>query len=146
MRHLIKPAQLGTTALETLTIDPKSRDDIEAVLRGLQHLYVRHWPELEAIFEEAFCSDVDGSHGHPGMDVGSILVAGVLKPRIDCDFDRLCSLVNPHGRVRTMMDHDDGCAREGYEFQTLVDNVALLTPALLERVGPRLVASGHKVA
>ncbi len=146
MRHWIKPAQLGTTAIETLIIDPKSRDDIEAVLRGLQHLYVRHWQELEAIFDEEFCPDVDWSNGRPGMDVWSILVAGVLKQGIGCDFDRLRSLVNHHGLVRTMMGHDDGFARGRYEFPTLVDNVALLTPALLERVGPLLVASGHKVA
>ncbi len=146
MRHLIKPAQLGTTAIETLIINPKSRDDIEAVLRGLQHLYVCHWPELEVIFDEEFCPDVDRGNGRPGMDVWSILVAGVLKQGIDCDFDRLCSLVNDHVLVRTMMGHDDGFARDGYEFPTLVDNVSLLTPALLERVGQLLVASGHKVA
>ena len=140
MRHWTKPAQLGTTAIETRTIDPKSRDDIEAVLKGLQHLYVYHWPELEAICEAEFCPDVDWGHGRPGMDVWSILVAGVLKPGIDGDFDRLRSLVNDHGLVRTMMGHDDGFARGRYELPTLEDNVSLLTPALLERVGQLLVA------
>ncbi len=71
---------------------------------------------------------------------------GVLKQGTDCDFDRLCSLVNNHKLVRAMLGHDDVFDCGEYEMQTLVDNVSLLTPRMLARVGKLLVESGHEVA
>ena len=40
MRHVWKPQlTLGQTAVEKMEFDPHCRDDIPAVLRGLQHIY-----------------------------------------------------------------------------------------------------------
>ncbi len=146
MRRLIKPARLGSTAIETLKINPKSRDDIENVLRGLQHLYVNRWSDLQRIFDEEFFADVDWHNGRPGTACQPILVIGVLKQGINCDFDRLQSLVDNHALIRAMLGHDDVFDCGGYEMQTLVDNVSLLTPRMLARVGKLLAASGHEVA
>ncbi len=146
MRRLIKPARLGSLAIETLKTDPKSRDDIENVLRGLQHLYVNCQRDLERIFDEEFFADVDWNNGRPGMDCWSILVIGVLKQGTDCDFDRLRSLVNNHELVRAMLGHDDVFDCGEYEMQTLVDDVSLLTPRMAARVSKPLAASGHEVA
>ena len=146
MRHFMKRAQSGKAAIQTLDINPKSRDDIEYILRGLQYLYVHHWNELEQIFEAEFCAGENWDHDQLGMDCWSILVAGVLKQGIECNFDRLYSLVNYHGLVQTMMNHGNRFLREHYELQTLIDNVSLLTPALMGRVGQLLVASSHPMA
>ena len=41
MRQVINPQmELGAVRIESIKLNPKSRDDIPAVLRGLQHLYV----------------------------------------------------------------------------------------------------------
>ncbi len=96
MRRLIKPASLGSTAIETLKIDLKSRDDIENVLRGLQHLYVNCQRDLQRIFDEEFFAGVDQPDGRPGTACQPILVIGVLKQGTDCDFDRLRSLADNH--------------------------------------------------
>ncbi len=146
MRRLIKPARLGTKAIETLKIDLKSRDDIENVLRGLQHLYVNRQRGLQRIFDEEFFADVGWHNGRPGTACQPILVIGVLKQGTDCDFDRLRSLVNNHELVRAMLGHDDVFDCGEYEMQTLVDDVSLLTPRMLKRVGKLLAASGHEVA
>ncbi len=146
MRRLIKPARLGSTAIETLKINPKSRDDIENVLRGLQHLYVNRQRDLQRIFDEEFFADVDWHNGRPGTACRSILVIGVLKQGTDCDFDRLQSLADNHALIRAMLGHDDVFDCGGYEMQTLVDDVSLLTPRMLARVGKLLAASGHEVA
>ncbi len=47
MRLPIKPARSGATAVETLKIDLKSRDDIENVLRSLQYLYINRQRDLQ---------------------------------------------------------------------------------------------------
>ena len=38
--------QFGKVAIEDIWLDPKSRDDMPAVLKGLQHLYKAHREEL----------------------------------------------------------------------------------------------------
>jgi hypothetical protein len=41
--------KLGETAIANIKLDPKSRDDIPQILRGLQHIFIT--PELrEAVF------------------------------------------------------------------------------------------------
>ncbi len=146
MRRLIKPASLGSTAIETLKISLKSRDDIENVLRGLQHLYVNRQRDLQRIFDEEFFVDVDQPNGRPGTACQPILVIGVLKQGTDCDFYRLRSLVNNHKLVRAMLGHDDVFDCGEYEMQTLVDDVSLLTPRMPVRVSKLPAASGHEVA
>ena len=80
------------------------------------------------------------------MDLWRILVLGVLKQGLGCDFDRLHDLANNHRTVRAMLAHGDFADDRRYELQTLIDNVSLLTPELLSAVGRLAVRSGHAVA
>ena len=88
----------------------------------------------------------DRKVGRPGMDLWRILVLGVLKQGLGCDFDRLHDLANNRRTVRAMRAHGDFADDRRYELQTLIDNVSLLTPELLSAVGRLAVRSGHAVA
>ena len=55
------------------------------------------------------------------MDLWRILVLGVLKQGLGCDFDRLQDLANNHRTVRAMLAHGDFADDGRYELQTLVD-------------------------
>ena len=138
--------QFGQVAIEDIWLDPKSRDDIPAVLRGLQHLYVEQRKELFGLLESHIFPGTDRTVGRPGMDLWRILVLGVLKQGLGCDFDRLQDLANNHRTVRAMLAHGDFADDSRYELQTLIDNVSLLTPELLSAVGKLVVDSGHAVA
>ncbi len=139
---------LGQVPIEKIWLDPKSRDDIPAVLRGLQHI----WSEgalreqLLALLEEHVQPEVDRTVGRPGMSLWQILVLGVLKQGLGCDFDRLQDLANHHAKVRAFLGHSDFGDEARYECQTIQDNVSLLTPELLSAVGRLVVESGHKIA
>ena len=90
-----------------------------------------------------------GTHrgvGRPGMEMWRILVLGVLKQGLGCDFDRLHNLANHHETVRAMLGHSDFADKTHYELQTIVDNVSLMRPELLAEVGRLVVESGHAVA
>ena len=63
------------------------------------------------------------------------LVLGVLKQGLGCDFDRLHDLTNHHQTIRAFLGHGDFDDKTRYEYQTVVDNVSLLTPELLSRSG-----------
>ncbi len=54
--------------------------------------------------------------------------------------------MNNHEPVRAMLGHDDVFDCGGYEMQTLVDDVSLLTPRMPARVSKLPAASGHEVA
>ena len=140
--------QIGQAPIEQIWIDPKSRDDIPAVLKGLQQI----WGEealrvrLFALLDEHILPEADRTVGRPGMELWQILVLGVLKQGLGCDFDRLHDLANHHATIRAFLGHGDFVDKTRYEYQTVVDNVSLLTPELLSAVGQLVVESGHKVA
>ena len=82
------------------------------------------------------------SNGRPGMTLWKILVCGVLRLDLNADYDRLHELVNQHLTLRQMLGHGE-FDREMYHFQTLKDNVALLTPELLDKINQVVVSGGH---
>ena len=90
--------EFGQVPVEKIWIDPKSRDDIPAVLKGLQHI----WSDEElrarwfALLDEHVLPETDREVGRPGMALWRILVLGVLKQGLGCDFDRLHNLANHH--------------------------------------------------
>ena len=69
---------------------------------------------------------------------------GVVKQCLGRDFDQLHELVNEHKTLRNFLGHTD-CDNQLYHYQTLVDNVSLLTPKLLGKVNQLVVESGHTV-
>ena len=139
---------LGEARIEDIKLDHKSRDDIPAVLLGLQHLY-SHEETREKLFsllEEHILPGTNRNVGRPGMELWRILVMGVLKQGLGCDFDRVHELVNQHRRVREFLGHGAFSQDDTYELQTIIDNVYLLTPELLSEIGRLVVESGHAVA
>ena len=78
------------------------------------------------------------------MAMWSFLVLAVVKQRLGYDFDRLHDTVNQHMTLRQFLDHTDS-DKKRYHYQTLVDNVSLLTPELLGKVNQLIVESGHTV-
>ena len=140
--------QLGQVPIEEIWINPKSRDDIPAVLKGLQHIWCEEElrERLFALLDEHILPEADRTVGRPGMELWQILVLGVLKQGLGCDFDRIHELTNHHDTIRAFLGHSDFGDKTHYEYQTVVDNVSLLTPELLSAVGRLVVESGHKVA
>ena len=149
MREVLRSQlQLGEVAIDKVWINPKSRDDIPAVLKGLQHIWCDEASreQLYALLDEHILPEADRTVGRPGMDLWQVLVLGVLKQGLGCDFDRLHELTNHHDTIRAFLGHSDFGDKTHYEYQTVVDNVSLLTPELLSAVGRLVVESGHKVA
>ena len=102
MRQTLHPQlEIGACQIADIRIDPKSRDDIPALLIGLQHLYTDEAlrNRLFDLLEREVLPDVDPDTGRPGMHLWSILVMGILKQGLHCDFDRL------QGLIRILLDY-----------------------------------------
>ena len=152
MRQVINPQlQFGEVDIGAIVLDPKSRDDIPQLLRGLQHIYTN--PELRArvfaILEEVVPAGVNGpadtSTGRPGMEQWKILVLGALRLGLNADYDRIQELANEHTTIRQMLGHSDWAEGEEdrYQLQTIKDNLRLFTPEILDRINQEVVRAGH---
>lgn len=145
MRQTINPQmQLGEVDISAITFNPKSRDDIPRLLRGLQHIWIT--PELRHRVFHVLESmiPVNRHNGRPGMDLWKILVFGTLRLVTNCDYDRLQELANEHGTLRKMLGHGPYCTRS-YHIQTLQDNISLFTPEILDQINQITVDAGHQL-
>ena len=148
MRKLLSPLlECDKICIEKIKLNLKSRDDIPVVLIGLQHLYsqkdVRN--ELLMLLDKKMLVGVNKNVGRPGMPLWNILVMGVVKQGLGCDFDRLHELANEHKTLRKFLGHIVSDEYE-YNYQTLIDNVNLLTPELLGEINQVVVNIGHEIA
>jgi hypothetical protein len=139
--------KLGEIDNANIKFDPRSRDDIPQLLKGLQYLYVNEGIRAEVfqILEFLVPKDVNAKNGRPGMLLWNILVMGVLRLNLNWDYDRLLEMVNHHRTIREMLGHhfyDDNV--EHYKLQTLKDNVSLLTTDIIDHINQVVVKSGHK--
>ena len=79
---------LGQTPIERVSLPLKSRDELPPILAGLQWIF--ETPEInEQIFELLEAKVVAGKKatGRPGLDLWQILVLGVVRLGLDCDYD-----------------------------------------------------------
>jgi len=137
---------IGEVDVSRIVLDPKSRDDIPQVLRGLQHLYqdASKRAKLFQLLESEMAPQIDKQTGRPGMTMWSIFVCGIIRLDLNIDYDRLHELVNQHNTIRQMLGHGL-FDPSSYHYQTLKDNVSLFTPQLLDKINQIVVAAGHEV-
>jgi len=137
--------QLGEIDISQIKFDPKSRDDIPQVLKGLQYIYINTAirEEIFAALKKYISPEINKNNGRPGMDLWKIFVMGILRLDLNLDYDRLHDLVNHHGLIRQMLGHGAFDREGNYQLQTIKDNVSLLTPQLLDEINQLVVKSGH---
>lgn len=148
MRVVKNPqSSFGQVDIARISFNPRSRDDIPAVLRGLQYVYVNSEirEKVFALLETSLSSDARQDTGRPGMEIWEIFVLATLKLALGCDYDRLQELANEHGTLREMLGHSDWVIRHEYALQTLIDNISLLKPEVLAEVNQIVVESGHEL-
>ena len=78
--------------------------------------------------DEFILPGINRKVGRPGMAMWSILVMGVVKQGLGCDFDQLHEFVNEHKTLRNFFGHTD-CDKKLYHYQTLVDTGRQCEPA-----------------
>ncbi len=149
MRKVVEERSwLGSVDIGSIELNVKSRDDIPAILIGLQAIWndKAAREELFRLLDAHVLPDRRRDTGRPGMHLWRILVMGVLKQGLNCDYDRLQELANEHGKIQAFLGHSDWFEPGFYELQNIRDNVELLTPELLREVNRLVVSTGHKVA
>ena len=154
MRQVIDPQlQFGEQDISAIKLDPRSRDDIPRILRGLQYIYTT--PEVRdrvfAILAQVLPQRADdegtvsADTGRPGMAQWKILVLGTLRLGLNADHDRIQELANQHATIRQMLGHGDWADERQYSLQTIQENLRLFTPEILDRINQEVVRAGHRL-
>jgi len=149
MRKIIEPQmKIGEEAIANIKFDPRSRDEIPKLLKGLQGIYCN--TELrKQVFEalaELVPAHIDPKNGRNGMELWKILVLGTVRLNCNWDYDKLQEIANNHKTLRQMLGHGTMDDDYYYALQTLKDNVSLLTPEVLDKINQIVVKYGHQVA
>lgn len=137
--------QLGQVPIADITFDPKARDEIPQLLKGLQYIYCT--PEIRKqvfnVLRGIVPSGTDSWNGRPGMELWRILVLGTVRLNCNWDYDKLKNMADNHRSIRLMMGIGTYEDTVTFNLQTIKDNVGLLTPELLDEINRIVVASGH---
>jgi hypothetical protein len=130
--------------ISDVILDLDSRDDIPSVLRGLQHLYEdqKIRDEVLKLIDQCLPEDVSRQTGRPGMDLWTILVLGILRLALNCDYDRITELANEHRSLRHMLGHEP-LDEKRYGRTTILENLSLVTPEILRKINVLIVKAGH---
>jgi transposase, IS5 family len=137
---------LGRTPIERVPLPLKSRDELAPILAGLQWIFVT--PELNeeifAVLEERVTKDKKAT-GRPGMELWRILVLGVVRLGLDCDYDRLADLANHHTLIRQILGLPPVREPEEKPFhqKTLSQNICHLDEELLGQINAMIVKAGR---
>ena len=146
LTNLGEQTKFGQVDIADIELDPRCRDDITKMLRGLQHIYTTR--EIrEKVFkileQEVPVADIE--NGRPGMDLWRILVLALLRVCCNCDWDRIQNLANNHKRLRQMMGIDEWEHKTEFQLQTIKDNVSLLKADTINKINTVVVGEGHKL-
>ena len=132
--------------IANIEFDLESRDEIPKLLMGLKYIY-----STPAIREKVFnvlkqvVPKKSYESGRPGMDLWKILVLATLRLNCNWDFDKVHEMANNHNKLRQMLGHRETDFESNYPLQTIKDNIALLTPPILDEVNQIVVKAGHSI-
>ena len=91
MRSIRNPRlERGEVRIKDIALDHKCRDDLIAILIGIQYLYLQEdlRERLFALLDKYILPGTNRKVGRPGMDMWSILVLGLIKQGTNCDYDQ----------------------------------------------------------
>jgi hypothetical protein len=140
---------LGTIPISETRITTKKRSGaLPGLSAALKEIFVT--PEWnEKVFEILEAKIMAGKRrtGRPGMDLWQIFVLSQVRLCQNISYDELHDLANHHTLIRQIMgvERSFGYERHEFEYQNIVDNVALLDDQTVRELNQVIVEFGHGV-
>ena len=137
---------LGRTPIERVMLPVRSRDELPPVLAGLQWIFQTR--ELNSrifeLLEKKVVGDKEAT-GRPGLDLWHILVLGIVRLALDCDYDRLEYLANYDSLLRQILGLNPTLsdAEKPFHYKTLSENVCHVDEELLQQINALVVQAGR---
>jgi len=139
---------LGKMPIEKVVLPLKSRDELPPILAGLQWIF--QTPEINSriflLLEDKLVAGRKAT-GRPGLDLWHILVLGVVRLGLGCDYDRLEHLANYDGLLRQILGLSP-VQTEGekpFHYKTLSENICHVDEELLQQINAIVAQAGRAV-
>jgi transposase, IS5 family len=139
---------LGKIPIEKVILPLKSRDELPPILAGLQWIF--QTPEVNSrifvLLESKLLAGKQAT-GRPGLDLWQILVLGVVRLGLDCDYDRLEHLANYDSLLRQILGLSPVQPPEEkpFHYKTLSQNVCHVDEELLQEINAIVAQAGRAV-
>jgi len=145
--------KIGQIDISEVKLDLHCRDEIPALLRGLQFIYTQRSIRTKVfkLLEELVPLEVDMNNGRTGMDLWSIFVLGTLRLVCNWDYDKLQEIADNHITLRQMLGIGVFDCDKRFPRQTLNDNIRWFTPEVLDKINQvvfeaRNIVTGNPVS
>lgn len=132
--------------ITAVRINERSRDAHEKIAMGLSSIYENKvcLSDILTIMEERIESKTTGRNG---MNCWQIFVLGMFRLGLNISYDRLLGYVHNCHLTRTLLGIESSGftqKRIVFGYQTILDNVRLFTPDMLQRINDRIAAYAMK--
>ncbi|MCK5538012.1 MAG: ISNCY family transposase [Bacteroidales bacterium] len=139
---------LGIPLIENISFDIRSRDEVTKTLLGLQEIYKNEHirKPVFSILEEMISESISKNKGRKGMSLWTIFVLGTLRLSCNWNYDNLKEHFDNHMLIRQMCGINlflDGT--KVTSLQTILDNVALFTEEISDKIAKIVVNYGHEI-
>jgi len=136
---------LGQKIVKDIYVNPKSKNAVDQLVAALKEIYCNE-EYNEKIFNaiERHLPPVDCNNGRPGMNLWTIFVLGQLRMSLGFSYEMVHNQANNHMLLRQLLGIDDVFGNVSFEYQTIYDNVSLLSDDMLREINDIIVEFGHK--
>lgn len=139
--------RLDCSTVLDVQLNLECRDEIIPILRALQHIYAK--PALRDEILRLIAGDVNKDArddcGRDGLDYWQILVLAAVRLGCNLDYDKLQDLAEQHRALRHVMGVGDWDGDSTFSWRRIHDNLCLVQPATIDRIGHAIVAEGHRL-
>lgn len=140
--------ELGQLAIEDIEFTTRTRDRLSSMYRALKEIYItpEYNEKVFTILEEEI-TQKKKSTGRMGMNLWMIFVLAQTRLCLDSDYDELLYRANYDKLLRHLMGVEVPFETgRQFKYQTIVDNVSLLSDEVLKRINEEVILKlGEKV-
>ena len=134
-------------ALVELMLNHACRDEMIAVLAGLQYVYTSSTLRNKVVRLVAQDINADSRRdvGRPGLDDWQIVVLAGVRLGCNFDFDKLQDQAENHGAPRTMLGVGQWVDDVSFSARRIHDTLCQLAPATLAEISHAIVSHGQEL-
>ena len=139
--------KIGTLQISETKISTRTRDAQPKLALALLQLFntPEYNEQLFVILEDKIIGQKQ-STGRPGMDLWQIFVMAMFRMTLDLSYDRLHTMANNDKMLRQLLgiETESGFEVVTFGYQTIKDNIGLLTDDILREINTIVVEFGNK--
>lgn len=140
---------IGQLLIQDTVIPTKKRSGaLPGLCAALKEIYISpEWNnKVFQILEDKILS-ANNNMGRPGMNLWQIFVLSQVRLCQNISYDELHDLANHHTLIRQIMgvETEFGAKKQEFGYQSILDNVGLLTDETVKELNAIIVEFGHQV-